>query len=251
MVEQRNFRPAFNGFNREDVVHYIEQINTQHASELSQLNADMQYLQEKLTQYEAMADESAHAVSADCEQLIEEQTARIAQLEQQLAEAGVDAETPDLTQTIEAQAAALVEQSDKIEALEQQLAQVREAAQTTEALLEEAEAENRRLQELLDTALSRQNHLQTQQETELSIYRRAERVERKATERALRIHDQVNGALADATTRVDETAVQLAEAVDAAMQQIKQLQLAVAGSKQVLQDTAATLYAVRPVPEEE
>ena len=36
-----------------------------------------------------------------------------------------------------------------------------------------------------------------------------------------------------------------------ALQQLKQLQLAVSGGKQVLQDAAAALYAIRPLTEEE
>lgn len=220
MTEQQNFRTAFNGFNREDVVHYIEEVNAKHAAEISQLNSDMQYLQDKLTQYETLAEE------------------------------GTDEEiAPGLEQQVEDQAAALVEQSDRIAELEQQLADAQEAAQTAEALLEEAAAENARLQEELNAALTRQAGVQTQQNAELSAYRRAERVERQANERALQIHNQVNGALADATVKVDEAAAQIAAMTEEAMQQLKQLQLAITGSKQVLEDTAAALYAIRPADE--
>lgn len=222
MVEQQNFRTAFNGFNREDVVHYIEQLNAKHAAEVSQLNSDLQYLQEKLAQYEDAVEETL-----------------------------MEAPAPELEDQIEEQAAALVEQSDRVEELEQQLTEAREAAQTAEALLEEAEAENARLQALLDTALARQNETRTQENTELSTYRRAERVEREARARANQICDQVNGALAEATTKVDDTAAQIAAIADQAMQQIKQLQLAVTGSKAVLQDTATALLAIRPTDEEE
>ena len=221
MAEQQNFRIAFNGFHREDVVRYIEQVNARHAAELSQLNSDMQYLQEKLTQFETIAEESANDAS------------------------------PALEQRIEEQAAALLEQADRIAALERELAEARESAKTAEELLEEAGQENARLQSLLDTALSRQSGARNQQEAELSAYRRAERVERQANQRASQIFDQANGALADATARVDDTAAQIADMAEEAMKQIKQLQLAVSGSKQVLQDTAATLYAIRPAGEDE
>lgn len=219
MTEQQNFRTAFNGFNREDVVQYIEEVNTKHAAEISQLNSDMQYLQDKLMQYETLAEESGEEAS------------------------------PELEQQVENQATALVEQSDRIAELEQQLAEAQEAAQTAEALLEEAAAENTRLRNELNAALALNSDSKIQQDAELSAYRRAERVERQANERALQIHNQANGALADATCKVDEAAAQIAAMTEEAMQQLKQLRLAITGSKQILQDTAAALYAIRPTEE--
>ena len=38
MATPQSFRSAFNGFNREDVVHYLEYLNAKHASQLDQLN---------------------------------------------------------------------------------------------------------------------------------------------------------------------------------------------------------------------
>ena len=218
-TEQQNFRTAFNGFNREDVVAYIEEINTKHAAQISQLNTDLQYLQEKLTQYE------------------------------DLAEDGVEDANPALEQQIEDQAQALMEQTDRIAALEKQLAEAQDAAQTAEALLEEATAENIRLQMQLKTAQACNASFQSQQVAELDAYRRAERVERQANERALQIHHQVNGILGDATCKVDEAAAQIAAMTEEAMQQLKQLQLAVTGSKLVLQEAAAAISAVRPTEE--
>lgn len=221
MAEQQNFRTSFNGFNREDVVHYIEQVNAKHAAELSRLNSDMQYLQDKLTQFESIAEENTPDVCPELEARIDEMSVELSQRE------------------------------ERIHALEQELSAAREAAAAAESLLEEAHQENTRLQALLDTALSRQSGARNQQEAELSAYRRAERVERQANQRAGQIFDQANGALADATARVDDTAAQIAAVAEEAMKQIKLLQLAVSGSKQVLQDTAATLYSIRPAGEEE
>lgn len=218
-TEQQTFRTAFNGFNREDVVQYIAEINTKHAAEISQLNSDMQYLQDKLTQYENLAEE------------------------------GVEDATPALEQQIEDQAKALVEQSDRIAALEKQLAEARESAQTAETLLEEAAAENARLQVQLKTAQACNASFQSQQNAELDAYRRAERVERQAHERAMLIHHQVNGILGDATSKVDEAAAQIAAMTEDAAQHLKQLQLAIAGSKLILQEASASLSAVRPTEE--
>ena len=217
MTEQQTFRTAFNGFNREDVVQYIEEINTKHAAQIAQLGSDMQYLQDKLTQYEALAEEAA------------------------------EESNPELEQQVEDQAKALLEQSERIAALEKELAEAHDAAQTAETLLEESAAENARLQVQLKTAQACNASFQSQQHAELDAYRRAERVERQANERAMLIHHQVNGILGDATSKVDEAAAQIAAMTEEATQQLKQLQLAVAGSKLVLQEAAAALAAVRPI----
>ena len=74
MAAFQNFRGAVGGFNREDVVRYIEYINNKHSSQINQLNTEMQALQEELAQLRGKADLSAQ---------LEEANARIAQLEQE------------------------------------------------------------------------------------------------------------------------------------------------------------------------
>ena len=61
MAEQQNFRIAFNGFHRDDVVRYIEELNTKHAAEVNQLTSDLKYLQEKLIEMENTAAACAAA----------------------------------------------------------------------------------------------------------------------------------------------------------------------------------------------
>ena len=187
MATQMNFRSAFNGFNREDVVHYIEFLNSKHATDLNQLNAELEYLRSKQPEQAA----------------------------------------PKADDTVEQQAARIRELFDRCAALEQEL--------------EAAKAENARLaaQVQQDTARSRQ-------EDELEAYRRAERTERYARERADSLYRQANGALADATVKVDEAAQQFSQMTDSIVAQLSDLQNAVAGSKQALRDAAATLYSIRP-----
>ena len=48
-----NFSTAFNGFNREDVVHYIEYINTKHNTQLNQLRSDLASAQKENTALKA------------------------------------------------------------------------------------------------------------------------------------------------------------------------------------------------------
>ena len=74
MAVIQNFRGAVGGFNREDVVRYIEYINNKHASQVNQLNTEMQVLQEELAQLRAQGDLAAQ---------LEEANARIAQLQQE------------------------------------------------------------------------------------------------------------------------------------------------------------------------
>ncbi len=50
MAAFQNFRSAVGGFNREDVVHYIEFINNKHASQVNQLNTEIQTLRQELEQ---------------------------------------------------------------------------------------------------------------------------------------------------------------------------------------------------------
>ena len=208
MAEQQLFRTAFNGFNRDDVVQYIEELNARHAAEVNQLNADLQYLQEKLDALESSCPENDAPIMGE--------------------PMNVD--------------------SGLVEELEAKLADAEDAAKTAKAQLDAQKAENLRLQVLLDAALARQN--EANNTVELDTYRRAERVERDARNRARMVSDKANAALSDATSKVDDTAIQISELTDAAMQQLKQLQLAISGSKQVLRDTATALYAIRPEDED-
>ena len=202
MAEHQNFRIAFNGFNRDDVVKYIELLNAKHNAEVNRLKSDLHYLQEKLDNQEPV--EAPVVVEGVPESVVEE--------------------------------------------LEASLARAQEDIRAAEAELLAQKAENRRLQDLLDTALTRQT--ENRASVELDIYRRAERVEREARTRASAVYGQASNALTTATAKVDETAGQISDLAEAAMQQIKQLQLAISGSKQILQDTATTLYAIRPEDEE-
>ena len=188
MATQMNFRSAFNGFNREDVVHYIEFLNSKHAADLNQLNAELEYLRKKQPEQPAPAADN----------VVEQQAARIREL------------------------------FDRCTSLEQEL--------------NAAKAEN----EQLAAQVQQQDSGHSRLEDELEAYRRAERTERYARERAENLYRQANGALADATVKVDEAALQFSQMTDHVVAQLSDLQNAVASSKQALRDAAATLYAIRP-----
>lgn len=213
MSNKNTFRSAFNGFNREDVVHYIEYINAQHAAQVNQLTAEVEFLRSRL----------AAAAPEVEEEPIQEVAAE---------------EAPDVQ-------AILAEK----EQLETQVQELLEEKNALEEQLQAALAEKYQAVLDRDAALAQQVTVRSHAEEELEAYRRAERAERLAKERANKVHHRVNGVLADATVKVDEAAATIGQLSDLVLDQLNQLQAAVSGSKQALQDAAETMYALRPTEE--
>ena len=186
MASAQNFRSAFNGFNREDVVHYIEYLNTKHTGALNQLKAENQTLTEELEALRAKPD-------------LSEEYAQL--------------------------------QAEK-EALQEQCA----------SLAAQVEALNRQLEEAQQSA--------PLADEELEAYRRAEKAERTARERARQIYCQATGALADATTQVDDAAEHFKLLSQRISGQLSELQATVEKSKNALQGAAATMYTICPTENE-
>ena len=187
MAVQMNFRSALNGFNRDDVVHYIEYLNAKHMAEINQMKSELEFLRNKPAEKTAAKEETVDPV-------VEEQATRIREL------------------------------FDENKALKAQL----EAAQS-----------------------KKEDSRALRMEEELEAYRRAERAERMAQERAEQLYRQANGILADATSKVDETADRIDEMSDRVLAQLQELQTAVTGSKQILRDAAATMATIHPEQEAE
>lgn len=215
MAQQKTFRTAFNGFNREDVVHYIEYMNAKHQSEINQLASEAEALRNQLAQAQEPAPEE-NLPSPELEAL----QARCAELEERC---GILEQERD-------EAIAALNRAD---------------TEKAEALAAKALAESQR-----DAAAAQQSTMQCRVEQELEAYRRAERTERLARERADRVYHQVNGVLADATLKVDGAAQTIGALSGQVMEQLTQLRDAVSGSKQALQDAADTMYTLRPTAEE-
>ena len=184
MAAPQNFRTAFNGFHREDVVRYLEYLNTKHAAEINQLNSEADHLRSKLEN--AQPTEEQLALEAERDQLK-------AQVEELMA---------------------------RCEALEEALAAKNQNPEQEEGIHNPAQ--------------------------ELEAYRRAERTERMAKERAELVYHQINGVLAEATIKVDSVSGQISGMADQVMSQLTQLQVAIGNSKQALKDAASTMYAIRP-----
>ncbi|MBO5952965.1 MAG: hypothetical protein J6Q53_02420 [Oscillospiraceae bacterium] len=80
MAAFQNFRSALNGFNREDVVHYIEFVNNKHSAQVNQLNTEIQSLRAEL---DTLHDQTA---TPDLASQLEEVQAINAALEKELAQ---------------------------------------------------------------------------------------------------------------------------------------------------------------------
>lgn len=89
MAQLQNFRSAFNGFNREDVVHYIELLNNKHNTQVNQLNTELQTLRGQLEEAQAVpaVDPAVVEQLAAAEAHNAELESEVAQLKQQLEEA--------------------------------------------------------------------------------------------------------------------------------------------------------------------
>ena len=178
MAVPQNFRKAFNGFHKDDVVQYLEYINTKHNNQINQLTTEMEELRAMIPQ-----------------------------------------EDP----------------REQIEALEQQCAELQEKLEAAEAELEQLRSSQQEVVEVEAPA-----------EAELEIYRRAEKTEQDARERAELIYYQANSVLTEATGKVDSVSAEVMEMADQIMSQLTKLQMMVSSSKQVLQDASALLNIIRP-----
>ena len=226
MTHVKNFRSALNGFNREDVVQYIEYLNAKHNAQMLELTAELDLLR-------------SEAPSADFSRQLSQAQEEVNSLRYQLTQ-----------------------KNAALEALQEQLEDLQTAPQP--AVLPQANVENQQLQlrcealeQQLREAREAANVSHCSMEQELELYRRAERTEREARERAVRTEAEANrraeeinrlatGALADATVRVDEAYIQIGDLTDKVTAQLQQLQLAVTDSRLALSDAASSLATIAP-----
>lgn len=97
MAENMNFRRAFNGFNREDVVRYIEYMNSKNTFTVNQLKSENQTLMDELEQLRTNP-----ARNEELEQQLQAKDDEIAQLKQALEEAEKKASNRMATEELEA-----------------------------------------------------------------------------------------------------------------------------------------------------
>ena len=133
-----------------------------------------------------------------------------------------------------------------------QIAESKPSTAELEEKLSVAEARIAELEALLDgaemPAMPAEGSSYTEQE--LEAYRRAERVERQANERAKHIYEQANAVLEDATAKAESASAYIGSIADQVTEQLKDYQESVQSTKQTFQDAVATLYAIRQEDEE-
>ena len=182
MTAPQKFRSAINGFNREDVVSYIEYINTRHETERSQLQEELDNARKEIAELKSK-----------------------------------NVRVPAINLVATAQMGELTEKCDRLEkantALTEQLAKsVQEAEQLREQLAQ-VTAER-------DAALANRPVVSSRTDEELEAYRRAERTERLAKARANRMYELANGTLADTAVQLDNAAATLGQLAEAAMERV-------------------------------
>lgn len=160
-MANQHFRTALNGFNKQDVVRYIEYLNNQHNAQIEQLNNQLQ--------------NAITPANSDLQAKLDAALAKCAQLEAQLSAALAATTSP-----------------------------------------------------------------------ELEAYRRAERTERLAQERAQQIYTQANAILADTTVKAEAATSRIAELAQQANAQLQAYQDAIAGSQDLFTEAVDALRAIKP-----
>lgn len=223
MSEPLNFRSAFNGFNREDVVHYIEYLKSNHENQVRQLRADLAAAQraEELT-------EEQEEVSADLQEQFAEQEAALTALNVEK-----DALAAKCAQ-LEASLATLYAEKDALAVKAAQL----------EAQLSNVSAER-------DAAVNAKPRVSPYMEEELAAYRRAERVERLANERASAVYRKLRVALRDTTTQADQAVTNLDNITSQVNAQLTALRNSLSDSKYQLENSISSLDDICPKQVEE
>lgn len=174
MEAPQKFRNALNGFHRDDVVHYLEFLNSKHQTQVNQLNMEIDTLR---AQVDAL--EEAQPVAND-------------------------------TQQCEALKAALDEKSALAEALQQQLEEAARERESLKVALEEAQARQAQLEAALQEASKTQEPLDTYRHAETLeresrtraelVYYQANGVLTQATEKVDSAAEEIT-ALADQATQ--------------------------------------------------
>ncbi len=205
-----NFRSALNGFNRQDVARYLEYLNAQHTAQINRLTTDLENLSRKAEEAEnAPQDPRVRELEEKCRQ----QEAQIVSLQAQ--------------------------ESSRVRELETQLAAMQ--AQRDEALRQRDEVQREAVVQVSGARLDSSQ--------ELEAYRRAERAERVAKERANLIYAQTGAVLNQASNRVDGAVRQVTGIAQEVSAQLDTLQSAIAASRLALQDAAETIERLKPKQE--
>ncbi len=214
MADNQDFRPAFNGFNREDVVNYIAQTANQNDAVVSRLKSQLEavkaerdtlrverdVLQAQRDELQARSDGSA-AAQAEC-RMWQEKYQTIQQ------------ENDSLQQLLEEQERSLSQLRQRLETL------------TPEQVLNEDRAARRK--------------------EELEAYRRAENAERRALSRVNLLYDRAGGVLSDVDTLMQENARRIGALAQQLGEDLAQLQSAISDSENTMSTASTMIREARP-----
>lgn len=264
MDAPQTFRTAFNGFNREDVVHFLEYTNNKHQIQLDALREENRALQSKLKNRPEVDPDT----TAELERLrreLESQRAYSAMLEGRLDEANEKLNAAQAAQEAAAQEPAPETTPPDTAALDAQIEDLNTELMLAQSRIGElegqlgtagqdvlaAQGKARALEEQLAAAQGKIAELERQladsQTGVVDLYRRQQQAERFVREQSELVYHQANGVLSQAQLQVNAASQELTAATEEAMGRITALQMAIAQSRQALEDAASLMKAIRPV----
>ena len=130
--------------------------------------------------------------------------------------------------------------------LEQQLAAARKERDEALAQMEAVEQKLEAAQRDREEALLRSSGEKMDANRELEAYRRAERTERVARERAEQVYSETSTVLTQASNRIEAALRQMTGISQQVTGQLDTLQTAIASSRLALQDAAQTIDKLKP-----
>ncbi len=210
------FRNALHGFNREDVVNYIDSTAKQHEAELNQLR-------EQNTQLHRQLDEANNAInqmraSEELEGELEAARGRIAELMEENQEL-----------------------SDRVAELEAALAAAPAEADVPEVVTQDLTEPIPAIHEVLPVEVAPSKDYT---ELELAAYRRAELAERVARERASDVYREVNSVFQHAAVKMDTGKQDLEQMTRTIQADVNQLMNVLSGIRSAYDEAEVSFGAV-------
>ena len=240
MAEQSaKFRSALHGYNRDDVVNFLDKLSKSHAAEKQSLQAASEQLRARLEETEQALEqanaraEQTEASKQQLEQLQAEGEKLREELSRLLEENGrLEAENTELQE-------AKISLQNKLGALEEALEQARAAEPAPEEDFAQAEETEPPLSAPLppvEEAVPEAAPARDYTEMELAAYRRAEMAERLARERASEVYRQVQSVFGQADARLETGKADLDEMMKALQADVNQLMLLVSNIRSTYSD---------------
>ena len=219
-VFEHRFRSALHGFNREDVVAYIEASTREYEDEIQQLRGTNNRLNEQLAEASAQIEQMKEW--ADAARELEAARSRLEALQRE-------------NQDLHAQVAELEEQLENVAVANHQ--PQKEAIPIQPDLSEPIIPVQAVVPEELSPA-------KDYAELELAAYRRAEIAERLAKERARDVYRKVQSVFGSASGKLDTSKADLDQLTQTIRENVSQLLLLLSGIRSSYEDTQAAFAAV-------